>query len=462
MSGDRLLQQLSFIFTAAAVFGGPWIFGAWAFWWFWPFAACLFLGFACFSLRLCYGRHAMLEEATADRRLITAAIFGCLPFLVYTFIRFLQTEVYMSAERSFLLILLPFLIGVQIVYGFSSRQIRALHLGLFLNLAVQGVYGLVNHVLNGSRVVLWRKGFLQYWRDDRASGSYFCPDHFSGAMEFALALALGLLLVRRTRVALRLAALALCVLAVWCVLWSKSRGGGITVAGLCVFAVLVGGVQWPRALRWSLRVVLLVAMVLGLSVFLKSQHPYVQRLKHYPYTQLERSHRVNMIMAAMRAWKQKPVFGVGAGMHEHYWLRTGPSPDGDKAAGRWPTRPNFHLFSYKVHSDWVQLLEEYGVVGFVLFGVAASGVVGLLGIGYFRETRSRRDSSANGSPGRRFHWVLGALFAVCAMTIHSVGDFNLQIPANGWMFGAILGIGVAGVVRRAADTDTRRRRVDSS
>jgi len=88
----------------------------------------------------------------------------------------------------------------------------------------------------------------------------------------------------------------------------------------------------------------------------------------------------------------------------------------------------------------------------VLFGVAASGVLGLLGLGYFREAPS------TGPPSRRFQWVLGALFAICAMTIHSVGDFNLQIPANGWMFGAILGIGVAGIVRRGTDLE---RRVDS-
>jgi O-antigen ligase len=452
MSGDRQLQQFSFIFTAIAIFGGPWIFGAWAFWWFWPFAACIFLGFAFFCLRLCYGRHELLRESPADARLMWTLIAGCVPFLLYALIRFLQTEVYMSAERSFLLILLPFLIGVQIVYGFSGRQVRALHLGLLLNLAVQGVYGLVNHALNGSRVVLWRDGFIQYWRDDRASGSYFCPDHFAGAMEFAMALGLGVAFARSTRTVPRLAALALCAVAVWCVIWSKSRGGGITIAGMILFAIMIGLVQWPRILRWSMRVVLLVALVGGVAAFLKSEHPYVERFKRYPYTELEHSHRVNMIMSAVRAWKQKPVFGVGAGMHEHYWLRTGPSPDGDRAAGRWPTRPNFHLFSYKVHSDWVQLLEEYGIVGFVLFGVAASGVLGLLGLGYFREAPS------TGPPSRRFQWVLGALFAICAMTIHSVGDFNLQIPANGWMFGAILGIGVAGIVRRGTDLE---RRIDS-
>ena len=39
-----------------------------------------------------------------------------------------------------------------------------------------------------------------------------------------------------------------------------------------------------------------------------------------------------------------------------------------------------------------------------------------------------------------FKWVLPAILAIVAMSFHSLGDFNLQMPATTWIFGAMLAL----------------------
>ena len=74
-----------------------------------------------------------------------------------------------------------------------------------------------------------------------------------------------------------------------------------------------------------------------------------------------------MIGGAIRAWQAAPVWGVGAGMHQNIWPHVAASGDGDRGKGIWPTLVNDKFHSYEVHSDWIQLLEEYGLVGLILF-----------------------------------------------------------------------------------------------
>jgi O-antigen ligase len=86
-----------------------------------------------------------------------------------------------------------------------------------------------------------------------------------------------------------------------------------------------------------------------------------------------------------------------------------------------------------VHSDWLQLLEEYGVVGLLLFLLMSVTVFTVLLVAVVKS---------------RFHYAaVGAALAAVAIAFHSLGDFNMQIPATVWMFVAILAISIAGQVR---------------
>ena len=62
-------------------------------------------------------------------------------------------------------------------------------------------------------------------------------------------------------------------------------------------------------------------------------------------------------------------------------------------------------------------------------------------------SRFRRGSEGVAASRRYFAIVLGAHLALVAMAFHSLGDFNLQIPATTWMLGALTGLGIAFATR---------------
>ncbi len=461
---NQILGWIGFVLAVVVVIISPWLFGAWEAWWFWPFAACIFAGIFVFALRMfLFALHEACSRSASALHVVSfgskdnwtiAAIF--IPFIVYAFVRFLQAEVYMTAERSFLLFLTPFLLGVQILFGFSGKHKKILFSMILLNLYLLGVYGLVNHIITGSRYVLWEEGYPSYVNECRATGSYFCPDHFAGIMEIALCLGLGLLLSRDRRIKVRLGGVMLAVLAVVCVVLSKSRGGGLTLIIITAGALVWGFSQWSKTKRWCYRasVCCLIAMVL--IAFFKLEPPYVKRFNDYftvdrateqPFTaslqllkhKLRSSSRGHMISGAVQAWKTEPIIGVGPGMHQILWPYFATSPDGDRESGRRPAYNYTGYHSYEVHSDWVQLLEEYGIIGVLLF---VPPVLTIFGILLYRRKYEHP-------------MALGAFLSCIAMGFHSLGDFNLQMPATAWMLTAI-------VVLPLIRSDSSKRSVSSS
>ncbi len=112
--------------------------------------------------------------------------------------------------------------------------------------------------------------------------------------------------------------------------------------------------------------------------------------------------------------------------------------DGDRETGQWPSHTNHLFHSYEVHSDWVQLLQEFGIVGLALFLLPSLAVIVLL-LGDIRR---------NARAGAAHHYPLAALLAIAALSFHSIGDFNLQIPGITWTFAAIVILGLATVPSR--------------
>ena len=472
------LRQMGFGLACIVLLVSPWCFGAWEVWWFWLFAAVLFASVFFFALRLQFS--AMLKRShsvsglrrreRSDDRLSpnaesrarrtwakTTGVLACLPFLAYAVLRWLQPCVFADAQRSVLLFLTPFLLAAQIVFGLGRKNVAILFGLIAVDLLLLGVYGIGNHLITGSRLVLWAPGYPQYTVDSRATGSYFCPNHFSGLMEIALALGLGLLLARETSRPWRTVAAILSLVALTGVVLSKSRGGGLVVLAILAAALVWGFDQWRPAVRWAWRGGMALAAALALTVFLAVGKGYTERFgaefgwsdaRHKPlgamaghvWDKARHSVRGVMISAALRAWREHPLLGIGPGMHQHLWPHFAASPDGDRERGIWPSQLNNQNYSYEVHSDWVQLLEEYGLVGLVLFLGAAGSVFGVLCWGIRRERQSRVRHEW-GATGRKRHGVvLGGLLARVAMAVHSLGDFNLQIPATTWVFGALTAI----------------------
>ncbi|MDD4870666.1 MAG: O-antigen ligase family protein [Kiritimatiellae bacterium] len=461
---NKVFTWSGFGCVSSVVLVAPWLFAAWEMWWFWPFVVLIFLSTLFFSLRLMMftgtdGSPAV-EPATVGRNIKKAIVLSYLTFLLYIFVRFMQADVFMDAEKSFLLFFTPFLLGIQIIFGFDRKQLKILNTLILMDLLFLGLYGVINHLGWKSTYVLWRPGYPQYVEEVRATGTYFCPDHFSGIMEIAMCLALGILLTRGVGTRRKIFAGLIFLVGLLGVLLSKSRGGGLTVLVICGVVITLGFAQWPVLVRWYWRAVIGGLALLALIVFSHCESSYMTRFReHFGWNQLRNkpvkemvsgikarlvaSCRGQMISAALRAWKEKPVFGIGSGMHQNLWPHIAPSPDGNRELGIWPTFPNNEFHSYEVHSDWVQLLEEYGIVGLILFLVPFLVVLMVLLAGVNREAAEmeRRDWKATGNDS--YSIVLGGIFACTAMAFHSLGDFNLQMPATVWLMAAIVAIPVA-------------------
>ncbi|MBO7223942.1 MAG: O-antigen ligase family protein, partial [Kiritimatiellae bacterium] len=86
--------------------------------------------------------------------------------------------------------------------------------------------------------------------------------------------------------------------------------------------------------------------------------------------------RGTYIGAALRAWESSPVLGIGPGQHSSRWGEFAATPDGTRDPYKAPRLRNDGYHLYEVHSDWTQLLEEYGIVGVVLFIIPMVTIIG--------------------------------------------------------------------------------------
>jgi len=482
---DHVLNSGVFFGIAATVAGGPWFFGAWEGWWFWTFALFITAATLCFGLRVAL-RNLGIQDlpplpdpATRATKLRMQTIGLMAPFLIYAFIRFRQTEVHMDAERTLLLFVFPFLLALPVLLVFTEKQRRQLTILIIANFFALGLYGLINHAITGSRWVLNQPGFAQYVKANRATGSYFCPDHFSGLMELALAAGMAWLVSRGVRWPLRLAALLLTVMSLTAVILSRSRGGGMTVLFMLAVVIATGFSQWPRNIRLWFRLIATAVSALALLLVIYNANKYTTRFithfgiqpgdeiewKALPHTvahSLKESCRGQMYAAALRAWRTSrdtQLYGIGPGMHQNLWPAIAASPDGDPATHKWPSHPNNTYYSYKVHNDWLQLLEEFGATGFILFLLPAGFVWYLLMRRLHLEQRQLRRHQWHLTGTERHPVILTALLAFAAMGFHSLGDFNLQIPATGWLLSVLLALGLADATReevsRVTNTDLK-------
>ncbi len=452
----NILGWVTRLALAVAVLVGPWFFGAWEMWWFWPFFCFIGLATLAGGVRLAIAGFKGDLVAAAPDTVRLAAL--SLPFLLYAVIRCLaDTVVWMDAERMVLLFVSGAVVASLTVFTLGRGQRYFLFWGLFASLTLMGIYGVVNQILFDSRHVLWAPRYDQY--AGRATGPYFCPDHFAGAMELLLCMCAGLLLDRSRRgVVVRWVAGVAGLLAGWGVLLSKSRGGGLTLVVIIGCILVWGFAQWPRPVRWYWRMIT-VSIVLLVAIAGLMAHPdYVTRFTTYGglhtagqheertlvedvVYKLQRDSRGRMYGGAWRAWKTAPWLGVGPGMHQHLWPQFAATDDGDREQGIWPALTNHDFHSYEVHSDWLQLLQEFGIVGMLLFSLPLAALVRGLWCRIRREQVYWKQADRSGDG--RFALVLCGWLALAAMAFHSLGDFNLQMPGTVWMLALLLGLGMA-------------------
>ena len=291
----------------------------------------------------------------------------------------------------------------------------------------------------------------------RASGTFPNPDHLAGFMELCLAAGLGLMFSQFEGASLAAAhwkqralgalqfmlspkmvlRLLLVVLVVALVLTRSRMGNGAFFISLLLIGLVVA---W-RSLKLRRPALWLVASMVVVDIFVIGQLVGLEKvitrlhgtdmslpgagpandepadsppLRTYSEESLEQ--RLTAPLAALALLPQRPAFGHGGGSFESAFPAV-------RTAEVIP-----HQFNH-AHNDYVQQAVEMGLVGLALW-------LGLAAAAGWRALRLLGDKQ---TPLARGVGV-ATLTALTCMGLHSLVDFNLQIPANAFSFTVLLAL----------------------
>jgi len=266
----------------------------------------------------------------------------------------------------------------------------------------------------------------------QASGGYVNRNHLAGLLEMTLAVGIGLMIgqlddrpsrgwraLLRDTATLLLSGKAmlrlLLVIMVVALVMTRSRMGNTAFFASLLAAGAIGLALSRRAPRGT---VLLIASLIAIDVMMIGawfgvEHT-VKRIADTTVQQVEE--RVEPGMDALKILADYPVFGSGGGTFYTAFTRY--------------RRAEIGAFFDHAHNDYAQFLGETGVLGAATIGLFA---LAALGCALAAQAR-RRDPLARGV-------AFGVVMGVVSIGIHSTVDFNLQIPANAFVFVVLLALG---------------------
>jgi O-antigen ligase len=337
--------------------------------------------------------------------------------------------------RSAAIVLTFLLISLVIASNFFvSRERLAVagHLLVVYGLGL-AIFALVQHFTWGGRLYWIRPTLATF-----PFGPFANHNHFAGYMELLIPLPIALVLTRAVSREMRVLygfAAAIMGLAV---VVSLSRGGLISLAAMLMFLVLVsirvpriwrtergrrefheadrkgpGAVGRFRAVAAQVIVVAAIVAVIGAGVLWIGADPVIQRV-----TQSQTAEgSPQETFSTSRGWiwrdtitmiRANPVLGVGLGAYV--------------TAFSLYTKSDGSLRVPQAHNDYLQVVADCGIVGGLIalwFVVVVFRVVG-------RGLKSR-DPLFSGL-------ALGSGAGIVGILVHSLFDFNLQIPSNALLF----------------------------
>jgi len=331
------------------------------------------------------------------------------------------------------------LIGFLVLRTVTHRkQIRRIMLTLVGVGIFEALYGMFELYRSHPRNLFYPKMFNL----DSATGTFVNRNHYAGYLEMVIPLALGLIISRfdlfgepgtpfRARFARflnrglgvnLLLGMGIVVMAVALLLSNSRSGFVILLLSFVLMSVLTA--QYFGHTRmyqgWVRRVIQIAAVsIIGFGLYIGLE----TMIGRFALDRLLQDGRPRYWGGVMTMIGQFPLFGVGFGAF------------GNAYQAFDTTGMEYALVH--AHNDYLELLSELGVVG---FGLLAFGV-GLILFKSFRAWMARRHPELKGL-------ALGSLASVAAIMIHSMTDFNLQIPANALVFSVILALTMKTVYHR--------------
>lgn len=257
-----------------------------------------------------------------------------------------------------------------------------------------------------------------YWlRPNTQNASPFGPfahhGHYAGYVELLLPIPLAMILTGAARGEMRLLyGFASLVMGV-SIIASLSRGGMISLVASLAFVFVAGGLAGrSRFVLHRAALALVIVGALVLSVLWVGSDSVVDRIARGNQSSAGQAEYL-----ASRTWIWGDALSlIGAN------LLTGVGLGAFETAYHTYSKSNGSLLVDAAHNDYLQIVADCGILG------GAIAIWFIIAI-----TRSIIRGARSGSP-LLAGWALGGGAAIVAMLVHSLFDFNLQIPSNALLF----------------------------
>lgn len=295
----------------------------------------------------------------------------------------------------------------------TRSTLRFFHILLFIGL-LQGLLGLFQFFISPG----WIFGYIN--QSYRVSGTLINHNHFAGLLEMLIPVAFALAYVssRRSdgaaRAYLYLLASAFMGLAL---LFSVSRMGIFSFLVTIFFLTMVlqfRSFQRKRAVFLGLGMLALVlagSLWIGVGVIVQRYADLIGE------EALLNEGRIVVFRDAIRMIAANPL-GVGVGKFQ------------DRYRAFQTFRPEL-IFEH-AHNDYLETAAEWGVPTAIVFWAFILFVI-VRAVRVFASTRSREQSGI----------LLACIGAIFSILVHSLTDFNLQIPSNAMLFFTFVGVSLA-------------------
>lgn len=260
-------------------------------------------------------------------------------------------------------------------------------------------------------------------------GTFINHNHFAGFIEMIVPIPLALVILRVVRREQALLFVFAAILMSVATIVSLSRGGMVSLISGVMFIVIfglrpsmlryeaVGEVRFPLFLT-RIAALLVLAFTIGAGVIWVGGDSVINRVEKMDFSGEVRSNEAGKeTFFQSRGWIWEDTYemirdnwltGVGIGAYQTAYSKY-TDRDGSLVVGQ-------------AHNDYLQVVADAGVIG----GILALVFLYLLGRDFFVALRHRDPFIAG--------LALGSGGGIFALLVHSLFDFNLQMPSNALLF----------------------------
>lgn len=333
-----------------------------------------------------------------------------LAFVGYAVVRYTFSEIEYVARQELLRVIVYGCVFFIIINNLNRKESTHIIVSTLIILAMAiSAYAIYQFASNSAKVWHINKP-EQYF--GRASGTYINPNHLSGFLEIILPLGLSFTFLSRLNHVYKVVFGYASLVILAGIIVSISRGGWVATAVIVV--LFFGSLLFRRGFR-IIAAVILILLTVSAGTFIAKTKSVQKRLNEVPIAKSPDG-RFYFWPSAVEMWK------------DHFWIGRGPGHfDSAYREYRSPFidaqgRPN------NAHNDYLNTLAEWGTIG---LGIVAL-TLALLTNGIVRTwpfvNRSSNDLESKRSSKEAF--LLGSSLGLFAILLHSIVDFNMQIPAN--------------------------------